>query len=178
MTRKIGILRLDHREQRDQRITTHVGLTARGFGCSSFAYGGVKDENLEQSLTKVAQHWGGIFDVEYVTSISQYIKKWDGITVHLTMYGEHHKDTIRSLKKLPDENILIIVGGAKVPPYVYKLADFNTAIGLQPHSEISAIAIFLTDFLGSETLYQEFPNAKNKLSVGTKATRKEKFKDI
>ncbi len=172
---KIGILRLDHRIQRDQRITTHVGLIARAFGCVSFAYTGDKDTNLEESLQKVAESWGGEFLVEHVESATKYITHWNGIVVHLTMYGEKHLDTINTLHQFPNQDILLIVGGAKVPPKIYELADFNTAVGLQPHSEISAIAVFLSDLLGSQTLYQDFPNAKHRLKPGTKGTRKKEY---
>lgn len=174
--RKFGVLRLDHRVFRDQRITTHVGLTARAFGCSSFAYTGEKDDNLEESLTKVAKRWGGELEVSYEESAIRYINAWEGLVVHLTMYGEHHLDTIRTLKEFPDSNVLLIVGGAKVPPKIYEMADFNSAVGLQPHSEIAAIGIFLTDFLGSEVLYNKFPNAEISLDLGTKGTRKEQYK--
>ncbi len=174
--RKIGILRLDHRVFRDQRITTHVGLTARAFGCTSFAYTGERDENLEESLTRVARRWGGELEVSYEESAIRYINAWNGLVIHLTMYGEHHKDTIETVREHSGENLLLVVGGAKVPPKIYELADFNTAIGLQPHSEIAAIGIFLTDRLGSVVLYRRFPNAEMVLELGTKGTRKEKFK--
>ncbi len=177
-SRKIGILRLDHRVFRDQRISTHVGLTGRAFGCTSYAYTGEKDENLEQSLKRVSKRWGGELDVTYEQSATRYINSWDGLVVHLTMFGEHHKDTISTLKKFPDKDILLVVGGAKVPPKIYELADFNTAIGLQPHSEIAAIGIFLAEFLGTDVLYQKFPNAEISLGLGTKGTRKEEFKDL
>ncbi|RMG35566.1 MAG: tRNA (cytidine(56)-2'-O)-methyltransferase [Methanobacteriota archaeon] len=174
--RKIGILRLDHRVFRDQRITTHVGLTARAFGCTSFAYTGEKDENLEESLTKVAKRWGGELVVSFEQSAVKYINSWNGLVVHLTMYGEHHKETIETLHEYSNEDILLVVGGAKVPPKIYELADFNTAIGLQPHSEIAAIGIFLTDFLGSDILYRKIPGAEISLDLGTKGTRKDGFK--
>jgi tRNA (cytidine56-2'-O)-methyltransferase len=32
--RRITVLRLSHRVGRDERVTTHVGLTARAFGAS------------------------------------------------------------------------------------------------------------------------------------------------
>lgn len=171
MVRKIGILRLSHRHFRDQRMTTHVALSSRAFGCTSFAYTGEKDENLEKSLRDIADRWGGEFKVEYVEGYRGYINSWIGKVVHLSMFGEDHRKTLHDLEKFKDEDLLIIVGGPKVPPPVYELSDFNTAIGHQPHSEIAAISVFLTDLLGSEVLYREFPGAKVDIPPGLKAGR-------
>ena len=171
VTRKIGILRLSHRHFRDQRMTTHVALSSRAFGCTSFAYTGEKDENLEKSLRDIVERWGGEFTVEYVESYRKYINNWKGQVVHLSMYGEDHRTTLRDLREFEEENLLIIVGGPKVPPPVYELSDYNTAIGHQPHSEIAAISVFLTDLLGSEVLYRKFPGAKVDIPPGLKAGR-------
>ena len=42
-----------------------------------------------------------------------------------------------------NRNVLVIVGGSKVPGEVYQLSNYNVAVGNQPHSEVSAIAILL-----------------------------------
>jgi len=57
------------------------------------------------------------------------------------MYGENINKLTTSLQK--EENILIVVGAEKVPREVYDFADYNVAIGNQPHSEISALAVLL-----------------------------------
>ena len=91
------------------------------------------------------------------------------------MYGENHYETIQEISQLP-ENLLLIVGGSKVPPYVYELADFNTAIGWQPHSEVAAIAVFLYGLLGSDLLYTHYSDAKISLDgMGSKARRSVRF---
>lgn len=171
MSRRIGILRLSHRHFRDQRITTHVALTARAFGCTTFAYTGDEDKSMEKSILDIADRFGGTFSVTYLDGYSKYIKNWSGKVVHLSMFGESHLETISDLQPFSDEDLLLIVGGPKVPPPVYELADFNTAIGHQPHSEIAAIAVFLADLVGSNTLYQEFPGAKVSIPPGSKANR-------
>jgi tRNA (cytidine56-2'-O)-methyltransferase len=38
---------------------------------------------------------------------------------------------------------MVVVGAEKVPGDVYQLADYNIAVGNQPHSEIAALALFL-----------------------------------
>ena len=83
MKRIIEILRLDHRIFRDQRITSHVGLTARALGATIFSYTGEKDENLEESLLDVSKRWGGEYKVQYIEKIPSYIKNWNGIKLHL-----------------------------------------------------------------------------------------------
>ena len=168
MTRKIGVLRLSHRIFRDQRITTHVALISRAFGCTSFFYTGDRDEKLTSSLEKVNKQFGGNFSGYYHEKAKECINSWNGIAIHLSMYGEPHNKILPIVKNCP-EDILLIVGGSKVPRKIFELADYNVAIGHQPHSEISAVAIFLTDFFTSTPLYNEFPHSKIKAKPGKKA---------
>ena len=53
---------------------------------------------------------------------------------------------IEEIIKNLDEDILFIVGAEKVPPWVFELADYNIAVGNQPHSEIAALAIAMNNF--------------------------------
>ena len=70
------------------------------------------------------------------------------------MYGEHIDDV---QKKIPrNEDIMIIVGAEKVPGEVYGLADFNVAVGNQPHSEVAALAVFLDRHLEGSGLREEY----------------------
>ena len=53
-----------------------------------------------------------------------------------------------SLSKInKNDDILIIVGSEKVPPYFYEIANFNISVGNQPHSEVAALAIFLDRYM-------------------------------
>ncbi|MCY3411281.1 MAG: tRNA (cytidine(56)-2'-O)-methyltransferase [Candidatus Heimdallarchaeota archaeon] len=179
MARRIEILRLDHRIFRDQRITSHVALTSRTFGATGFIYAGEKDENLEESISDVAKRWGGDFFVRYTDKISPVIKEFEGIVIHLTMYGERHDLTVATLNRFPDEDLLIILGGAKVPRYVYDLADFNTAIGWQPHSEVAAIALFLHELGDNSLLYSKREGASIEIKKNnSKARRSDRFQNI
>jgi len=54
------------------------------------------------------------------------------------------------------EDILIVVGAEKVPAEVYGLADWNVAVGNQPHSEVAALAVFLDRLFQGEELCREF----------------------
>jgi len=164
---KIYVLRLGHRRERDKRISTHVGLVARAFGCDGIIYSGEYDDKLLDSIKKITETWGGPFNAEYNEnwkSVIREFKKRGYVIVHLTMYGININDAEQELKKLyEDRNLLIIVGAEKVPPIVYQEADFNIAIGNQPHSEVAALAIFLDRIFEGKELEKNFKNAKIKI---------------
>ncbi len=165
---KIIVLRLGHRPNRDKRITTHVGLVARAFGAHGIIISDVKDEKVENSIRKVCELWGGsYFEVKSGIPWRKVISEWKkkgGIVVHLTMYGENIQtsDVLERIKR-ENKDILIVVGAEKVPREVYDLADYNVAIGNQPHSEVAALAVFLDRLYGGKELEREFPDAKIKI---------------
>ncbi len=151
------VLRLGHRRDRDKRVTTHLCLVSRVLGVEKVIYTGEKDENMEKSVEKVVESWGGPFSVEYTKQWKKVIEDFDGVKVHLTMYGLPFQEKINEIDK--NKNLLIIVGSEKVPGEVYKMVDYNIAVGNQPHSEISALAIFLYELNGRK-LKEKFENAK------------------
>lgn len=85
--------------------------------------------------------------MEYREDWRNVIKEFEGTVVHLTMYGVPYDEELPELKER-EEDILLVVGGEKVPSDVFELADYNLAVGHQPHSEVAALAVFLHDFLG------------------------------
>ncbi len=139
----ITVLRIGHRISRDKRITTHVALVARAFGASKIIID-TKDKKIEDTIYSVNKRFGGNFEIESGVVIKKIIKDWNGTIVHLTMYGEELEKAINKIDKSKD--MLIIVGAEKVRPLIYEKADFNISIGNQPHSEVSALAIFLDRF--------------------------------
>lgn len=144
----IKVLRLGHRAGRDDRISTHVGLTARQWGASGITYSGEKDSSMIESLRDTVERWGGPFDVEYREDWKNVIRDFNGLKVHLTMYGEKLDELEGELEnELEDQDLLVIVGAEKVPREVYRMSDYNISVGNQPHSEIAALAVFL-DRLG------------------------------
>ena len=157
---KAYILRLGHRIFRDMRITTHVFLVARAFGCVGGFYTGQKDSKLEKTIAKTCEQWGGDFSVSYTDNWKKTLKDFNGIKIHLSVYGIPFQNKIKEIKnrmKLQNKNdLLIIVGGEKVPPEVYQLADYNLAVTSQPHSEVSALAVFLHEFFGGKELNKKF----------------------
>jgi tRNA (cytidine56-2'-O)-methyltransferase len=153
------ILRIGHRPERDQRVTTHVGLAARALGAGGM-FLAAEDKGVVQSITDVVSRWGGEFFIRDRISWKRCIREWKesgGVVVHLTMYGERiqgREDEIRSHSR-----ILVVVGAEKVPGEIYGLADYNIAVTGQPHSEISALAVFLDRFFQGSELHAEFPGA-------------------
>jgi tRNA (cytidine56-2'-O)-methyltransferase len=140
----IKVLRLGHRAGRDDRISTHVGLTARQWGADEIVYSGQKDKNMMESVEDIVERWGGNFQIRYEDSWRKEIKDFEGLKVHLTMYGEKINQKIESVeKRFQDDDLLIVVGAEKVPRFVYKNVDYNISVGNQPHSEIASLAVFM-----------------------------------
>jgi tRNA (cytidine56-2'-O)-methyltransferase len=162
----IVVLRLGHRPERDQRVTTHVGLTARALGASGMLLAS-NDKGVINSLNEVAGRWGGSFFARSVDSWKQEVRSWKdsgGRVVHLTMYGQNLPDVIADISK--EESLMVVVGAEKVPPDIYQMADWNVAVGSQPHSEIAALAVFLDRLHatgGTDPLTQEFQGGTLKI---------------
>ncbi|MDI9643756.1 MAG: tRNA (cytidine(56)-2'-O)-methyltransferase [Candidatus Verstraetearchaeota archaeon] len=159
--RSIVVLRLGHRAFRDKRITTHVCLTARAFGASGVYISGTRDPSLRSSVEKIVRVWGGGFWVEFVKSPLKAVHDWKasgGCVAHLTMYGLPLGETVLRIPK--EKDLLVVVGGEKVPPEYFSLSDFNIAVGSQPHSEVAAIAVFLDRVTGGRWENLKFENAK------------------
>ena len=140
----INVLRLDHRVKRDARITTHVCLTSRAFGASKVWLSGEEDQKLIKNVKDIVSRWGGNFQIEYAKNYMSVINRWKedgGKVVHLTMYGSQAHEVVEEIREC-ESDILIVVGGAKVPTKVYKSSDWNISVTTQPHSEVAALAVF------------------------------------
>ena len=166
---KVVVLRWGHRH-RDQRLTSHVALTARALGASGFVMADMTDPKVKETVEKVTECWGGDFYFEMGQPWKRVVKEWkakNGITVHLTAYGENIQTSdvmnrIRTAKK----DVLVIVGSQKVPAGFFSeaVSDFNVADGNQPHSECSSVAVFLDRFFEGKELSEDFiGNAKKKI---------------
>jgi tRNA (cytidine56-2'-O)-methyltransferase len=166
---KVVVLRWGHRPQRDVRLTTHVALTARALCASGFVLSDVEDSSIQQTVNKITSQWGGNFQFEMGISWKKVVHDWKidgGAVIHLTAYGENIQTSdvmskIKSLKK----DILVIVGSQKVPGEFYSsdVSDFNVSVGNQPHSECSALAIFLDRLFDGQELAKDFEKAKIKI---------------
>jgi len=159
---RVCVLRLGHRRVRDQRITSHCALVARAFGAKGLTYSGEKDENLEKSLKKVVEKWGGPFEINYEKNWKKIIKKRKGKIVHLTMYGLPLQNIMNEIKTCK-EDLLVLIGSQHIPGEVYYLSDWNVAVTNQPHSEVAALAMFLDRMFNGNELTEKFRNTKIKI---------------
>ena len=148
-----NVLRMGHRPERDKRVTTHVALTSRAFGAKKM-YLHRSDSRVIETINNVVSKFGGDFTVETTTNPKKILKEWDGKIMHLTMFGLPIDDKLVEIKNVK-EPILVVVGAEKVPPWVFEYSDFNIAIGSQPHSEVSALAIALSK-LNDDSYNQNF----------------------
>ena len=154
--RPISVLRINHRPFRDKRITTHVALTARAFGASSILID-EKDSELEDGIRSIVKRFGGSFHIETGINPWKAMKAFDGVLVHLTMYGVPVDDAIDSvLKDSAGKHLMVVVGASKVPPEIYSRSNFNISVTNQPISEVSALAIFLDRINKGKELKSEF----------------------
>lgn len=167
---EISVLRLEHRVGRDSRISSHVGLVARAFGAKEIIFSGEHDEKMIESIEDVSKRWGGKFSVKYEKNWKTAVRKFKGIVCHLTMYGLPIEKKINEIRKkiliaknnskTKNKNILIIVGGAKVPFEIYQLSDYNISVTTQPHSEVAALAVFMHELFKGRELKLKFRGAK------------------
>ena len=170
----ITVLRYGHRAIRDKRTTTHVGLVARNFGANKFVVIG-SDVTPVNTVNDVVGRWGGNFRSENIMDWRSFLKKFKGIRIHLTMYGNPLAEVIEKIKSYKSEDLLIFVGAEKVPADVYEICDFNVAVGNQPHSEIAALAIFLDKLTEGNWEKKEFKNSKLKIIPQKKGKKMESF---
>lgn len=152
---------------RDFRITTHVCLIARALGASSIILSDVVDKEVEKVVKKIVDQWRGPFSITTGIPWEEAVKKWKnggGIVCHLTMYGENI-ETSDVMTRIRDQKkeVMVIMGAEKVDKKVYECADFNVAVGNQPHSECGALAIFLDRYFLGKSLCRDFENAKLKI---------------
>jgi tRNA (cytidine56-2'-O)-methyltransferase len=177
---RIFILRWGHRPQRDVRLTTHVALTARALCAAGFILADTTDCHIEETVAKITRTWGGNFHFEMGTPWKKAVREWKqngGIIVHLTAYGENlQSSNVLQRIKAVGKDVMLVVGSQKVPGEFYseEVSDFNVAVGNQPHSECSALAIFLDRYFEGKELAQNAQNFQQaKISIVPKERGKE-----
>jgi len=162
---KVVVLRMGHRIPRDQRITTHVCLTARAFGADGVIVSDVMDKGLEETVRKVVETWGGTFFIETGPPWRKVVEEWlakGGEVIHLTQYGIPLIDVIDEIRNSGRDK-LIVVGAKKQPREIYEIATYNVSITNQPHSEVAALCLFLHYLWEGEEFRREFKGARLKI---------------
>lgn len=160
---EVAVLRLGHRPGRDERMTTHVGLTARALGADRVIFPDNATQSTE-TVTDITDRFGGPFAVESTDAHNALLREWDGRVVHLTMYGERVQgveDEIREAHR--EEPLLVVVGAEKVPFDVYEAADWNVGVTNQPHSEVAGLAVFLDRLFAGGELDREWKDADRRV---------------
>ncbi|WP_435178117.1 tRNA (cytidine(56)-2'-O)-methyltransferase [Halorussus sp. AFM4] len=183
---EVAVLRLGHRPGRDERMTTHVGLTARALGADRAILAGEAGKSRE-TVADITDRFGGPFAVELTDSPKAVLRDWEGKVVHLTMYGERVQDVEAEIRAAhrgedaaseeadkesdaePGESgvdghpILIVVGSQKVSFDVYEAADWNVGVTNQPHSEVAGLAVFLDRLFEGRELDREWTDADRRV---------------
>ncbi|WP_435075568.1 tRNA (cytidine(56)-2'-O)-methyltransferase [Halorubrum sp. HHNYT27] len=167
--REVVVLRYGHRPGRDDRMTTHVGLTARALGADRVVFPDNAGQSAE-TVRDITDRFGGPFAVELREDQKAIVRDWEGVVVHLTMYGERVQDVEEAIREAVGLNdgdegpatprdLLIVVGGEKVPWALYERADFNVGVTNQPHSEVAGLAVFLDRLFEGAELDREWADA-------------------
>ncbi|MFC7114977.1 tRNA (cytidine(56)-2'-O)-methyltransferase [Natronoarchaeum sp. GCM10025703] len=156
---EVTVLRLGHRPGRDNRMTTHVGLTARALGADRVLLDGASGP--AETVEDITERFGGPFEVEVTESPKGVLRNWEGVVVHLTMYGERVQDVEAEIRESHEsgEPILVVVGAEKVSFDVYEAADWNVGVTNQPHSEVAGLAVFLDRLFEGRELDREWEDA-------------------
>ncbi|MCD6495931.1 MAG: tRNA (cytidine(56)-2'-O)-methyltransferase [Candidatus Aenigmarchaeota archaeon] len=157
----IDVLRIGHRPGRDPRISTHCALVARALGAERLIYTGTKDDIMEKNVRRIREQWGGKFEIMHANSWKRVLMGFSGISVHLTMYGLPLQKEIDKIRRA--KNVIVVIGGGKVPMDVYHAVDYNIGVTNQPHSEVAALAVFLHEYFRGRELEKTFSNAKMKI---------------
>ena len=155
----VWVLRLGHRPGRDERMSTHVGLTARALGADRLIFAGSAD-GPRDTVTDITERFGGPFDVEVRESYRPLLREWGGQVIHLTMYGLPIEDCAPDIRTAHrSAPLLIVVGAEKVAGEVYDAADWNVGVTNQPHSEVASLAVFLDRLFEGRELDREWEGA-------------------
>jgi tRNA (cytidine56-2'-O)-methyltransferase len=104
------------------------------------------DADLARRIDAVGERWGGTFALRPAPEWRRVVREFPGPVVHLTMYGLPLERVLPALART--DRLLVVVGGAKVPSDLYRLARYNVAVGHQPHSEVAALAVTLARLRG------------------------------
>ena len=113
------------------------------------------EELKEKGLNAHYQH----LDVSKESEWKKIIKERKNVgvkIVHLTMYGQNINNVEMKIRN--EGKILIVVGAEKVPREIYEMADYNVALGNQPHSEISALSVLLDRIHQGKQFESDFDN--------------------
>jgi len=161
--REVVVLRYGHRPGRDDRMTTHVGLTARALGADRVIFPDNAGQSAE-TVRDITDRFGGPFAVELRDDQKAIVRNFEGVVVHLTMYGERVQDVEGDVRES--------IQGRRPPDRrrrregavaLYERADFNVGVTNQPHSEVAGLAVFLDRLFEGTELDREWEDADRRV---------------
>jgi tRNA (cytidine56-2'-O)-methyltransferase len=163
-TPDVTVLRLGHRPGRDERMTTHVGLTARALGADRIVLSG-QGVSRRGAIEDITDRFGGPFAVEGTDDGEDFLEDWEGGIVHLTMYGLEIQAVEQEIRDRFDVGtpLLVVVGAGKVPFEIYERSTWNVAVTNQPHSEVASLAVFLDRLFQGTQLDREWEDADHEV---------------
>ena len=84
---RVSVLRLGHRRERDKRITSHLGLTARAFGADEVILAGETDDSALETWNSVSERFGGNLECRFEDKPMSWLRQFanSGTVIHLTM---------------------------------------------------------------------------------------------
>ena len=160
---EVAVLRLGHRPGRDDRMTTHVGLTARALGADRVLLAG-NATTARDTIADITDRFGGPFEASIVESWRPVLRDWKGAVAHLTMYGLPVQEVEASVREAhATDPLLVVIGAEKVPFEVYERSDWNVAVTNQPHSEVAGLAVFLDRVFEGRELDREWVDADRRV---------------
>ena len=98
---------------------------------------GVSNGSINDTVSSVSKRWGGRFKVEIIQdwkSLAKLGKRKVAKWLTLQCMASILMISLKGCAK--KTSLLVIIGAEKVPQEAHDLADYNIAIGNQPHSEI------------------------------------------
>lgn len=174
---EVAVLRLGHRPGRDDRMTTHVGLTARALGADRVLLVG-EATTARDTIADITNRFGGPFEASIIESWRPVLQDWEGPVAHLTMYGLPVQEVESSVREAhATDPLLVIIGAEKVPFEVYEHADWNVAVTNQPHSEVAGLAVFLDRVFEGRELDREWVAADRRVVPQESGKRVEPAED-
>ncbi len=139
-----------------------IGLASRAFGASSVIFTSRSKPKLVRYFRAISSKWGGKFDVRYEKDWERVISEKRGYEkIYLTKSGAPIAKMMYRVRTY--KNILLIATLSENLKKLDERVDYKVSVTTQPHSSVSAIAVFLHVFYSGRELAIRFNNARYKV---------------
>lgn len=146
-----------------REVMTDICMTSRAFGASKISFTCNEDRKVANAVGKISDAWGGKFAISFNADYKKMMSNSPNYKkIFLTQYGLPVQKVNHSLRTY--KNIMVIVSLTDaLAQRLIDAADFNVSITTQPHSSVSAIAVFLHTYFNGRENAMQFENAKMKV---------------